>query len=1372
MRNVMHRPRFPRKVWLLAATIGCLFLSASPCRAMSDDFNGDLIEWDINGGGLAACSSGLTHCYESPVISTAGYYSLSLTIPRSAFESLGSGQYIWLSVHSDPGDVYEKNYRYRTATESMGGAPKLVYYLLEYWASQSPPPEEQGPFEVPEGGVGVSYGASYALDPQTFEMMNFSYERDGAGFAYPVTVDLSPSARHWIGNAPWQEGEPWENPDTNYEDQEGPGQCAVGGQGLPVYAVNTATRGLVVSDALFTAPAPGPDMTLAMTYSPVPSRTGMFGSGWAFSLDAAVTANCSSATLTKGSHQTVSFSGTLCPADSLAFPVSLVPQTGNFDKMQRVADGFEYTPKGARETYRFTVQDANGVWLLHEVTDTNGNALTIARNADFTIASITDAAGRTASFDYNADKRCVAIHAPGGTQASFVYASGDLVRATDLAGVVTDYIYDGSHYLVSMTAGGKTTGFAYDATDKGALASLTDAGGNVVTYARNASTDAVTRTDAKNQATVFKNESGRTTQVTDPLSRVTSTTYYANGLPKRLTEPGNVVTDYVFDAKADLTSLTRLSGGLSQNWTMTYDADGNLLTATDPLSKTWTYTYDAAGNLLTSVSPTGLQTAYSYESNGQPRTVTLPGGRVWSYAYDGQGNPIGRTDPLTRVTTFGYDAAGNLTLVRDPRGSETRFEYDANRRRTRTIWPGGAERRTAYGCCAPSSLTDERGGIARYVYDGLLRLTETTHPTGGTTSYASDPNGNLTSVTDALGHARTMSYDADDRLTGAVDPLNEDVSFSYGVLGKPTTFIDQRNNWTYLNYDTLGRYAGLTDPLNHTASMTRDAAGNVTVKTNARGGVVNFALDDDGRLISKQYGATEVASFAYHAQTGDLASYTSASYGTVSYTRDALGRVTRIDYPGGASASFGYDASGNMNALTYPGNLTVSTSYDSRNRVSTLAVNALTMSLGYDASGNLVSESRSNGASSAYGYDADQRLISVAHASSGTPFVQLAYSRDVAGKVTGETGFQPGEVWQAGGAMAGDFDAADRQTYFGAENMATDNDGNVTAITGSRNIAISYDPENRPTSITASGVVSAFVYDALGNRVRRTRNAVVTNYHYDHLGRLLFETNDAGATTMLYVYAGRRLVASGPPSGGFRFHHMDKTGNALALTDAAGAVVAAYAYDPFGRVLSRTGTADTAFTFAGAYGVMEESDGLYFMRNRYYDAVTGRFLHKDPIGFAGGFNPYRYVQNDPVARIDPLGLDDFEPHGYGGADGYDVNTAEGTYDLASGRAPHMADPASDEETLIAGIIVATVVGAMVAAPAMCAAPEAAGGGGMLDKLAYSEKLMRQWGGKVPGMDPRSGAGFDWLMNAPMPVKDKIRTFTGAIKYVFRTGTGW
>ncbi|WP_186775210.1 RHS repeat-associated core domain-containing protein, partial [Allorhodopirellula solitaria] len=60
--------------------------------------------------------------------------------------------------------------------------------------------------------------------------------------------------------------------------------------------------------------------------------------------------------------------------------------------------------------------------------------------------------------------------------------------------------------------------------------------------------------------------------------------------------------------------------------------------------------------------------------------------------------------------------------------------------------------------------------------------------------------------------------------------------------------------------------------------------------------------------------------------------------------------------------------------------------------------------------------------------------------------------------------------------------------------------------------------------------------------------------------------------------------------------------------------------------------------------------GLYYFRNRWYDAQLGRFSSRDPIGFGGGdFNIYRYVFNQPTSRLDPTGTE--SPWGPTGAAG-------------------------------------------------------------------------------------------------------------------------
>jgi RHS repeat-associated protein len=100
----------------------------------------------------------------------------------------------------------------------------------------------------------------------------------------------------------------------------------------------------------------------------------------------------------------------------------------------------------------------------------------------------------------------------------------------------------------------------------------------------------------------------------------------------------------------------------------------------------------------------------------------------------------------------------------------------------------------------------------------------------------------------------------------------------------------------------------------------------------------------------------------------------------------------------------------------------------------------------------------------------------------------------------------------------------------------------------------------------------------------------------------------------------------------------DHLGSVRLVVDVAtGAVAQRLDYDEFGRVLSDSNPGFQPFGFAG--GLYDSDTKLVRFGARDYDAETGRWTTKDPIGFAGGAaNLYAYAGSDPVNSVDLSGL--------------------------------------------------------------------------------------------------------------------------------------
>ena len=100
----------------------------------------------------------------------------------------------------------------------------------------------------------------------------------------------------------------------------------------------------------------------------------------------------------------------------------------------------------------------------------------------------------------------------------------------------------------------------------------------------------------------------------------------------------------------------------------------------------------------------------------------------------------------------------------------------------------------------------------------------------------------------------------------------------------------------------------------------------------------------------------------------------------------------------------------------------------------------------------------------------------------------------------------------------------------------------------------------------------------------------------------------------------------------------DGTGHVTALTNLNKDLLASYAYGPFGEKISATGQLANSNPWRWATKYFDEETGLYYFGKRYLDPVTGQWLSRELLGESESLNLYSYCHNDPVNRVDVLGL--------------------------------------------------------------------------------------------------------------------------------------
>ncbi|WP_423198968.1 MULTISPECIES: DUF6531 domain-containing protein [unclassified Cupriavidus] len=113
------------------------------------------------------------------------------------------------------------------------------------------------------------------------------------------------------------------------------------------------------------------------------------------------------------------------------------------------------------------------------------------------------------------------------------------------------------------------------------------------------------------------------------------------------------------------TAVDKLGDTVTGQWTLAYDAQGNLASVTNMAGQTGTAVqYDAAGRLLEAVDVSGSRIKYAYDARGRMTDIDIDGIHT-RYEYDAVGQLVGVVGPFDLVTRYTYDAAHRLIQILD-----------------------------------------------------------------------------------------------------------------------------------------------------------------------------------------------------------------------------------------------------------------------------------------------------------------------------------------------------------------------------------------------------------------------------------------------------------------------------------------------------------------------------------------------------------------------------------------------------------------------------------------------------------------------------------------------------------------------------------
>lgn len=171
-----------------------------------------------------------------------------------------------------------------------------------------------------------------------------------------------------------------------------------------------------------------------------------------------------------------------------------------------------------------------------------------------------------------------------------------------------------------------------------------------------------------------------------------------------------------------------------------------------------------------------------------------------------------------------------------------------------------------------------------------------------------------------------------------------------------------------------------------------------------------------------------------------------------------------------------------------------------------------------------------------------------------------------------------------------------------------------------------------------------FTYNGDGLRTQKTvRSAKTpdiakeTNYVYDRQ-HVILELDSSGKLSTRYI-RGINYIARMNQAEKYTYYLYNGHGDVVQTVTASGEVQNQYDYDVFGNRTLTIEVYAESIQYAGEF--YDAESGLYYLRARYYDPYTARFISED--SYRGedtnplSLNLYTYAHNNPILFLDPTG---------------------------------------------------------------------------------------------------------------------------------------